>query len=526
MTSTPVPGYSGEPPPARLNLAAYVVGAAAAAVPDQVALVVVSDAHAPTAQAEQWTFAALDDAVRAVAAGLLGLGLAPGDRVMLRLGNTSDFPLLYFGAIAAGLVALPSSDQLTEEEAHFILADSGAAAIAVSAPLDLPVPEGVHVIRPGQVASWRAEGRRAAYADTSADDPAYLVYTSGTTGRPKGVLHAHRAAWGRRPMYAGWLGIRPGDRMLHAGSFNWTYTLGVGLTDPWVNRATALVYTGPRDPTVWARLIETHRATLFAAVPGVYRQLLKYTDLTGVDLSSLRHGLTAGEALGPALLDDWRAATGLELYESLGMSEISTFISSGPNVPVRPGSPGRAQEGRCIAALPIDGGTEPLAPGRTGLLAVHRSDPGLMLGYWRRPEEEAEVLRGEWFVGGDLVDIAPDGYVTFHGRNDDVMNAQGYRVSPLEVELCLAGHPAVAEVGVTEVTVGPGLRIIAAFVVPADTDPRDDPDGLDAATLLEHASHHLAAYKRPREIVFVDALPRTPNGKLRRRALASGLDAS
>jgi acyl-coenzyme A synthetase/AMP-(fatty) acid ligase len=324
-------------------------------------------------------------------------------------------------------------------------------------------------------------------------------------------------------MYAGWLGIRPGDLLLHAGSLNWTYTLGVGLTDPWVNHGTALIYNGPRDPTVWARLIEAHRATLFAAVPGVYRQLLRYTDLAGVDLSSLRHGLTAGEALSPALLEQWRTATGLELYESLGMSEISTFVSSGPTVPVRPGSPGRAQEGRCLAALPVEGGTRPLAPGRTGLLAVHRSDPGLMLGYWQRPDEEADVLRGEWFVGGDLVDIAEDGYVTFHGRNDDVMNAQGYRVSPLEVEHCLAAHPSVADVGVTEVTVRPGVTIIAAFVVARDPD---DPAGLDAAALLAHAADHLAAYKRPREIVFVEALPRTPNGKLRRNALASRLDAS
>ena len=252
-------------------------------------------------------------------------------------------------------------------------------------------------------------------------------------------------------------------------------------------------------------------------MPGVYRQLLKYADLGASDLTSLRHGLTAGEALSPALLEEWRAATGLELYESLGMSEISTFISSGPNVPVRPGSPGRAQEGRCVAVLPVDGGDRPLEPGETGLLAVHRTDPGLMLGYWRRPEEEAEVLRGDWFVGGDLVEIGDDGYVTFHGRNDDVMNAMGYRVSPLEVEHCLAAHPSVADVAVAEVPVRPGLRIIAAFVVVRDPD---DPGSLDARALMEHAARYLAAYKRPREIVFVDALPRTPNGKVRRRDLA------
>lgn len=511
-------GYTGELPPARLNMARYCVGDSAAVVPDRTALAVVSDAAAPAEHAERWTYAELDDAVRAVAAGLLGLGLAPGDRVMIRLGNTSDYPVAYFGAMAAGLVALPSSDQLTEEEARFLLEDSGARTLLVSEALGIRVPEGVTVIRPEDLARWRAGAQRAAYADTSAEDPAYLVYTSGTTGRPKGVLHAHRAAWGRRPMYAGWLGIRPDDLLLHAGSFNWTYTLGVGLTDPWANRATALIYNGPRDPAAWSRLIEVHRATLFAAVPGIYRQLLKYADLASSDLSSLRHGLTAGEALSRALLEEWRAATGLELYEALGMSEISTFISSGPAVPVRPGSPGRAQPGRCVAALPVEGGDQPLPAGQTGLLAVHRTDPGLMLGYWHRPVEEAEVMRGEWFVGGDLVDIGPDGYVTFHGRNDDVMNAQGYRVSPLEVEHCLAEHPSVAEVGVAEVSVRQDVSVIAAFVVVRDPD---DPGSLDAAALMAHAATHLAAYKRPREIVFVDALPRTANGKIRRRELAA-----
>lgn len=170
----------------------YCVGEPARAVPDRIALVVVSDADAPPRAAERWTFAALDDAVRAVAAGLLGLGLEPGDRVMLRLGNTSDSALLYFGAMAAGLVALPSSALLTEEEAHFLLADSGARALAVSESLDVAVPTGVRRITPRDVAQWRAGAARAEYARTRADDPAFLVYTSGTTGQPKGVLHANR----------------------------------------------------------------------------------------------------------------------------------------------------------------------------------------------------------------------------------------------------------------------------------------------------------------------------------------------
>ncbi|MCB1776352.1 MAG: AMP-binding protein, partial [Candidatus Competibacteraceae bacterium] len=201
----------------------------------------------------------------------------------------------------------------------------------------------------------------------------------------------------------------------------------------------------------------------------------------------------------------------------LGMSECSTYISSSLQAPVKPGSPGQVQQGRCVAALPVEAGETPLPSGEVGLLAVHRSDPGLMIGYWKRPDEEALVYRGDWFIGGDLVHFDADGYLFYHGRNDDVMNAMGYRVSPLEVEQCLSQHPAVLEVAVTELQVREQVSVIAAFVVPRDPD---EPDGLDAAPLLTYAHEHLAAYKCPREIIFTDALPRTANGKVLRRELA------
>ena len=274
-------GYTGELPPVQFNMARYCLNAAAQATPDKIALIVVSDAHAPAESAERWTYAQLDDAVRRVAAGLRGLGLEPGARLMIRMGNTSDYALLFFGAIAAGCVPLPSSAQLTEEEADFLLADSGAQVLAMSEELAIVPPPGVRTLGPADLAALRTQYQPLDYADTTADDPAFLIYTSGTTGQPKGVLHAQRSAWGRRPMYQGWYGIQPDDVILHAGAFNWTYTLGVGLTDPWANGATTVLYNGPRDVTVWPALMQKFRATLFAAVPGLYRQILKYNDLRG-----------------------------------------------------------------------------------------------------------------------------------------------------------------------------------------------------------------------------------------------------
>ncbi len=502
-----------EIPPPRFNMAAYCIARAAAERPNSPALIVVADAAA-RAPAEVWTFAALEEAVLRIAASLKARGIEPGARILIRLENTSAYALLFFGAIAGGFVPLPTSTQLTEAEARFLLEDSGAQAIAFARGLSFgALPGGVLAIEAEEITRMIAEGRRGAFADTAANDPVFLIYTSGTTARPKGVLHAQRSAFGRRPMYQGWYGIGPDDRMLHAGAFNWTFTLGTGLTDPWANGATAIIYTGEKDASLWPRLIRQTGATLFAAVPGLYRQILKYGGTDVSDLGALRHGLMAGETPPPGLFEEWTARTGRALYEALGMSEISTYISTGPSVPRKPGTIGKPQPGRRVAILGLEGGTEPLGAGEEGLLAVHRSDPGLMLGYWNRPEEEAEVYRGDWFVGGDIATIDADGYVSHGGRANDLMKALGYRVSPLEVETVLLQHSAVAEVACAEVRVRDDVSVIGAFIVPhAGAHPtKEEIEGF--------AAERLAPYKRPRAVVLLEALPRTANGKVMRSQL-------
>ncbi len=497
-------------------MAAYAIGRAARTTPDKTALVVIDRVRA-SRPAELWSFADLEAAILALARDLTARGLLRGDRLLIRLDNTSAYALLFFGAIAAGLVPIPASSQLTDGEAAFLLENSGARCIALAdghSATHLP-PTTMRLTSTDVAAAiaGRKTSQPSSYADTAADDPAYMLYTSGTTSRPKGVLHAQRAAWGRQPIYEGWYGITADDRVLHAGAFNWSYTLGVGLTDPWANGATAIVYTGDKKPEYWPTLITDTNATIFAAVPSLYRQILKYAAPTSGNLGQLRHGLIAGEPPPAALFDDWHAATGTHLYEAFGMTEVSTYISTSPSTPRRPGFIGRVQQGRAIAILPVDGGAEPLAPGIEGLIAVHRSDPGLMLGYWQRPEEDAEVTRGAWFVGGDLGVMDADGYVAHRGRANDIMKALGYRVAPQEIEAVLALVPGVAEVACAEVQVRADVSVIGAFIVRA-------PDAsLTADTVLAYASQHLAAYKVPREVVFVDTLPRTANGKLRRKDL-------
>ena len=499
------------PVPERFNLVRYCLTESARLRADHTALIVATSAT----DFDTHTLASIDLEVRRLAAGFVSLGLPERSRVMIRSANNARYAITWMAVMAAGLVALPSSTQLTPREASFLLADSGALAIVLDPILaeGVDVPTGVLVLSPADIADLATLEALDDAVDTAANDPAYLVYTSGTTGRPKGVLHAHRAAWGHQPMRRHWLDITSDDRLLHTGAFNWTYTLTVGLMQPWSVGATSILYTGERDITVWPALIERHGATLMAAVPTLYRQLCERAHLADFDLSTLRHAVCAGEPLPEPVRNAWREATGTELYEALGMSEISTYISSSPHDPVRRGSPGRPQPTRRVAILPADGGTDPVPTGTVGVIAVHRSDPSLMLGYVNRPDEEELVFRGEWFVGGDLASVDDDGYVWFGGRNDDLLNLFGYRVSPVEVERELEEHPAVQEVAVGEYQVRDGVSVLAAFVTPREGMT------IDSSELLAFAHERLASYKCPREVVIVSALPRSPNGKLIRAQL-------
>lgn len=493
------------------NFAWHCLGRQAVERGSKTALVV---ADGPDA-VRSWTYAELDAKVRRLAGGFLARGLKKGDRVMIRAGNDLEAVTAILATAAIGGISQPTSTLLTAEEALALAADSGATAAVLGEEVtnERKLFAHLNVFDRDDVRRLASEGPPTDYAPTASDDPAYLVFTSGSTADPKGVLHGHRVVIGRRPMAEDWLGITESDIVLHAGNLNWTYTLGVAILDTFACGATGALYAGPRDPGIWPRLIEATGATIFAAVPSVYRQTLKYGDLTAGRLATLRHGVTAGEALSPDLIASWHELTGTWLYEALGMSEISTYVSCRPGETIRPGSPGRPQRGRNVVVLPVAEGVTPLPRGEIGLLAVHRSDPGLMLGYWNRPEEEAACFRGDWFLGGDLAEIDQDGYVWHRGRNNDIMNAFGYRVSPLEVERVLSTHPDVADVAVAERNVSADVSVIAAFVVPK---PGCEPN---EAALLAHCARHLAVYKRPKTIVFIHDVPHTPNGKVSRRML-------
>ncbi len=493
------------PCPEAFNMAAHTFAEAARA-PDRLALEVLAG---PGEVAESWTHGEMREAILRTGGGLAAKGLRRGDRVLIRIGNSSDFPIVFFAANAIGAVPVPTSAMLTAQEIAGIIEDLDPALICLGEGLDLP-ETAVPVAGPAEIRAMR-RAEAVDFAPTRAEDPAFMVYTSGTGGRPKGVVHAQRATWARRMMWDGWYGLIPDDRVLHAGAFNWTYTLGAGLTDPWARGAAALIYTGARDRHVWPALAEAHGATIFAAAPGVYRQMLGDDAALARGFARLRHALSAGESLPAPVARAWTGATGKPIYEALGMSEISTYISFSPDRPGIPGRAGYPQPGRRVAILGEEDAT-PLACGTDGSLAVSRRDPGLMAGYWRRDAETAAAFRGEWFLTGDRARMDADGAITYLGRTDDMMNAGGYRVNPAEVENALLHHPDVAEAAVVEMPVREGVSIIAAYYVPKDAP-------VPAEALAAHCARALARYKCPRAFRAVDALPRSANGKILRRQL-------
>jgi acyl-coenzyme A synthetase/AMP-(fatty) acid ligase len=496
------------PCPAPFNMAAYVLQHAGA-LGAKTALRVVSDETDATN--ETLSYAALKAAVLGTGAGLLQAGLQPGDIVLMRLGNTVDFPIAYLGALAVGLVPVPTSAALTEPEVAKIVGELSPRLIlrdpAVHSAPGAPemTLERLRALRTGPPAQWHMG---------DPDRLGYIVYTSGTSGTQQAVAHAHRAIWARRMMHRGWYGLGCDDVMMHAGAFNWTYTLGTGLMDPWSVGATALIPAAGTPPEALGRMMAAHSATIFAAAPGVYRQMLARGDL--VVTPALRHGLSAGEKLPAATALAWQSATGTQLYEAYGLSECSTFISASPNRPNdspadTPGDArtlGRPQPGRQVAILGPDG---PVARGTPGTIAVHRSDPGLMRGYLGQPDETAARFQGDWFLTGDIGTMDAGDQITYLGRSDDMMNAGGYRVSPVEVEAALAEAPGLTAVGAAQIEVKPGVHIIAAFYTA--------PYALDEAGLRTYVGPRLARYKQPRAYVHVPYLPTGANGKLLRRRL-------
>ncbi|MDQ3025414.1 MAG: acyl-CoA synthetase [Pseudomonadota bacterium] len=501
-----------------------------------------TDAHLGTPVQDRTAMIVEDDALgtRSITYGVLAertsrfaqllrtMGVAAGDRVLVRLPNSIDYPTAFLGSIKRGAIAVPTSTLLTAEEVRYLLEDSQAVALVIDEAAWTAMGaqlRGVGLLREVIIAGAPLERLLEAVQEigpaerTRPDDPAYLVYTSGTTGYPKGVLHGHRSLIGRMPASTYWFDFAGEDRILHSGKFNWTYVLGSALMDPLYRGKTVIAHEGRNDAATWPRLIAKHGATIFIGVPTIYRQILQKTAFTRADVPTLRHCMSAGEHLSDEVFAQWKERFELDIYEAVGMSEFSYYLSQSRLRPIRPGSAGFPQPGHDVRLLDPETLTQ-AKPGDEGMICIPEGDPGLFLRYWNLPEETAKLRHDGWFFTGDYARYDDDGYLWFLGRRDDIIKSFGYRVSPYEVERVLKSHPSVADCACIAEDAGADKRLVVAYVI-AQEGATADPDAL-----LEYGRERLAAYKAPKVIYTAREFPRTRNGKILRRDITPGIALS
>jgi acetyl-CoA synthetase len=503
---------------------------------DNIAMIVEDDVRGTS----EITFSELAQKTDQFAQLLRNLGVKVGDRVLIRLPNSLDYPIAFLGAMKMGAIAVPTSTLLTAEEVAYLAKDSGAAVLVSDHTAWQNMEEKIvenlsdtpnlsHILL-SQTASVPAHGclnvlslekslneilASAPAYNSKADDPAYLVYTSGTTGYPKGVLHAHRALLGRQPAAQYWFKYSDDvqDRIMHSGKFNWTYVLGSGLMDPLYLGKTVIVHEGKNDAQVWLNLIQKHQATIFIGVPTIYRQILQKTTATQKEIPSLRHYMSAGEHLSDEVLSGWHARFGVDIYEAVGMSEFSYYLSQSKFRPIRPGSAGFPQPGHNIKLLNPET-LEEVATGEEGMISVPDTDPGLFLSYWNLIEETAKYKHDNYFFTGDYAKYDADGYIWFLGRKDDIIKSFGYRVSPYEIERVYKGHIDVADCAAVGEDLEKDKLLVVIYVI-LKPDAKATADDLAA-----FGKQHLAAYKAPKTVYLAHDFPRTKNGKILRKDIS------
>ncbi len=523
----------------------FNIGAACAdsqvntALADSLAMIVEDDALGT----ETITFNALSHKTNQFAQLLRNLKLNKGDRVLVRLPNSLAYPIAFLGTMKMGAIAVPTSTLLTAEEVAYLAKDSGATVLvtdakawqAMSAQIKQNLQQTPHLkhIVVTEVDAVEADNvlnvlsltaalagitEMALVEKTLAEDPAYLVYTSGTTGYPKGVLHAHRAMLGRQPAAQYWFNYAEDtqDRIMHSGKFNWTYVLGSGLMDPLYLGKTVIVHEGKNDAQKWLDLIQKHAATIFIGVPTIYRQILQKTTTDKKDLPSIRHFMSAGEHLSDEVLHQWKQRFGLDIYEAVGMSEFSYYLSQSIYRPIRAGSAGFAQPGHDIKLLDPETLTE-VPIGEEGMISIPLNDPGVFLRYWNLDEETAKYKHDGYFFTGDYAKYDEDGYIWFLGRKDDIIKSFGYRVSPYEIERVYKGHPDVADCAAIGEELEKDKVLVACYAIlkpNASISPND---------LIAFGKAHLAAYKVPKVVYFANDFPRTKNGKILRKDITPNI---
>jgi len=458
------------------------------------------------------------------------LGVRPEERILLLMLDGPEMVFAFFGAIKIGAVPIPTNTLWTPADYEFVLRDSRAVVAIVSAPLYPRIAEVAsrspwlrHVVIAGGAAPQRTLAFDALLADGSAeltaestccDAPAFWLYSSGSTGHPKGCVHLQHDMVVCADAYArGVLGIDAADRCFSVAKLFFAYGLGNAMYFPFAVGATTILWPGAVTPPTVYDLIERSRPTLFFSVPTHYAMLLAHHDpAREFDLSSVRCAVSAGEALPPAVFNRFRDRFGIEILDGIGSTEVLHIFISNRRGSARPGSSGIPVPG--YEAQLVDEEGRPVAQGDVGSLRI--SGDSTCAFYWNRHELTKQTIEGCWIRTGDHYYQDHDGYYWFAGRSDDMLKVGGIWVSPAELEHTLLEHPAVDACAVVGRSDDAGLVKPLAYVVPcAGVAPTQEL----AVQLQQFAREHLAEYKRPRWIEFVDTLPTTATGKVQRYKL-------
>ncbi|HEY6110370.1 MAG TPA: benzoate-CoA ligase family protein [Gemmatimonadales bacterium] len=502
-------------PPERFNIADYFLdarvregrGGRTALVTDQGAL----------------TYAEVQARANRFGRLLLEAGVQPEQRVLLGLPDGSDFVAALFGTLKIGAVVVmvnPALDAATLE--YFFTYTRARVAVTARDTADAfrAAAQGAPLLRAVLVADDPATAARLGGLPDALetfpshrDDAAIWLFSGGTTGRPKAVVQTHRSYANTTECYAkATLGYRESDITLSVPKLFFGYAMGANLFFPFSVGATAVLFPEPATPESLFARIARHRPTILVNVPTMVNRMVSHPDAARQDLSSLRFATSAGEALPVELYERWTGAFGVELLDGLGTAEMwHIFITNRPGA-VRPGTLGQVVPGFEVRVCDESG--RELGPGEVGILWVRGQSRAVA--YWQEMEKTQAAFRGEWYVSGDLISRDADGYVTYHGRADEMLKVSGKWLAPQEVESCLLQHPAVREAAVVGVVGAGGLVKPHAFVVAGERR------GDLAEELRAFAAERLEGYKVPREVVFMDVLPRTHLGKVDRGKLRAG----
>jgi 4-hydroxybenzoate-CoA ligase len=483
------------------------------------------------------TYGQLRERTACMAAAFASLGLRTESRIALLLPDSVDFPVAFWGAVRAGMVAVPFNTFLSVEQYGYMLADSRAQALVAAAPLAralAPVLDRAPHLRTLVLAGASAEdkagfasrdvhlleeliARQPAQpfgATTVADEVAFWLYTSGSTGAPKAVKHVHASPMATARLFGqGVLGITCDDVIFSAAKLFFAYGLGSAMAFPLSVGAMAVLLPERPTPERVFAVMREHRPTVFFAVPSLYAALLAHPDLcAGMGSDRLRLCVSAGEALPARLGERWRAAVGVDVLDSLGSTEmLQAFVSNRPG-DVRYGSTGKPVPGYDVKIVGEHGGE--VSDGETGELLVRGPTAGE--GYWNQRAKSRITFQGEWTRTGDRFLRDRDGYYHYCGRSDDMFKVSGMWVSPFDVEAALVSHEAVREAAVIGKEDADGLIKPKAFIVLRDGFAANE-HLFDA--LRAHVKASAGTWKHPRWVEVRNDLPRTPTGKIQRYVL-------